>query len=211
LFDNVDDYSSYTAQQRYKYLEYYKIKLTGEWFLPLTADKKLVLMPRVGFAFLGAYSATKGVTPFERYSLGGSGLTGVNQLGGREIIALRGYEDNSISSESGDPLIAKFTLELRYPISLNPSATFYALAFAEAGNTFPSFKQFNPFNVKRTAGLGIRVFLPMFGMLGLDYGLGLDKLDPWSRGFGGASDQSISEKGYYGKLTFTIGMNLGEL
>lgn len=211
LFDNIDDYSSYTAQQRYKYLEYYKIKLTGEWFLPLTADKKLVLMPRVGFAFLGAYSATKGVTPFERYSLGGSGLTGVNQLGGREIIALRGYEDNSISSESGDPLIAKFTLELRYPISLNPSATFYALAFAEAGNTFPSFKQFNPFNVKRTAGLGIRVFLPMFGMLGLDYGLGLDKLDPWSRGFGGASDQSISEKGYYGKLTFTIGMNLGEL
>lgn len=161
LFDNVDDYSSYTAQQRYKYLEYYKIKLTGEWFLPLTADKKLVLMPRVGFAFLGAYSATKGVTPFERYSLGGSGLTGVNQLGGREIIALRGYEDNSISSESGDPLIAKFTLELRYPISLNPSATFYALAFAEAGNTFPSFKQFNPFNVKRTAGLGIRVFLPI--------------------------------------------------
>jgi outer membrane protein insertion porin family len=211
LFDNVDDYSSYTAQQRYKYLEYYKIKLTGEWFLPLTADKKLVLMPRVGFAFLGAYSATKGVTPFERYSLGGSGLTGVNQLGGREIIALRGYEDNSISSESGDPLIAKFTLELRYPISLNPSATFYALAFAEAGNTFPSFKQFNPFNVKRTAGLGIRVFLPMFGMLGLDYGLGLDKLDSWSRGYGGASDQSISEKGYYGKLTFTIGMNLGEL
>ena len=211
LFDNIDDYSSYTAQQRYKYLEYYKIKLTGEWFLPLTADKKLVLMPRVGFSFLGAYSNSKGVTPFERYSLGGSGLTGVNQLGGREVIALRGYEDNSISSEAGDPLIAKYTLELRYPISLNPSATFYALAFAEAGNTFPSFKQFNPFNVKRTAGLGIRVFLPMFGMLGLDYGLGLDKLDSWSRGFGGASDQSISEKGYYGKLTFTIGMNLGEL
>lgn len=211
LFDDVDDYSGYSAQQRYKYLEYYKIKLTGEWFLPLTADKKLVLMPRVGFSFLGAYTSSKGVTPFERYSLGGSGLTGVNQLGGREIIALRGYEDNSISSEAGDPLIAKYTLELRYPISLNPSATFYALAFAEAGNTFPSFKQFNPFNVKRTAGLGIRVFLPMFGMLGLDYGLGLDKLDPWSRGFGGASDQSISEKGYYGKLTFTIGMNLGEL
>jgi outer membrane protein insertion porin family len=211
LFDNVDDYSSYTPQERYKYLEYYKVKLTGEWFVPLTSDKKLVLMPRFGFAFMGAYSATKGVTPFERFSMGGSGLTGVNQLGGREIIALRGYEDNTISSEEADPLIAKYTLELRYPISLNPSATFYALAFAEAGNTFPSFKQFNPFNVKRAAGVGIRVFLPMFGMLGLDYGLGFDRLDPWARGAGGASDAGVLKNGYYGKLTFTIGMNLGEL
>ena len=211
LFDNVEDYSNYTPQERYKYLEYYKVKLTGEWFVPLTSDKKLVLMPRFGFAFMGAYSASKGVTPFERFSMGGSGLTGVNQLGGREIIALRGYEDNTISSEEADPLIAKYTLELRYPISLNPSATFYALAFAEAGNTFPSFKQFNPFNVKRAAGVGIRVFLPMFGMLGLDYGLGFDRLDPWARGAGGASDAGVLNNGYYGKLTFTIGMNLGEL
>ena len=210
-FDKVDDYTNFTAQERYKYLEYYKLKLTGEWFVPLTADKKLVLMPRFGFAFMGAYSATKGVTPFERFSMGGSGLTGINQLGGREIIALRGYDDNTLSSNEGDPLIAKYTLELRYPISLNPSATFYALAFAEAGNTFPSFKQFNPFNVKRAAGVGIRVFLPMFGMLGLDYGFGFDKLDPWSRGYGGGSDIDIQNKGYYGKLTFTIGMNLGEL
>jgi outer membrane protein insertion porin family len=210
-FDKVDDYTNYTAQERYKYLEYYKVKLTGEWFVPLTADKKLVLMPRFGFSFMGAYAATKGVTPFERFSMGGSGLTGINQLGGREIIALRGYEDNTLSSNEGDPLIAKYTLELRYPISLNPSATFYALAFAEAGNTFPSFRQFNPFNVKRAAGVGIRVFLPMFGMLGLDYGFGFDKLDPWSRGYGGGSDIDIQNKGYYGKLTFTIGMNLGEL
>jgi outer membrane protein insertion porin family len=211
LLDNVDDYSDYTAQERYKYLEYYKLKLTGEWFVPLTSDKKLVLMPRFGFAFMGAYSATKGVTPFERFSMGGSGLTGVNQLGGREMIALRGYEDNTLSSQAGDPLIAKYTLELRYPISLNPSATFYALAFAEAGNTFPTFKDFNPFNVKRSAGVGIRVFLPMFGMLGLDYGFGFDKLDPWSRGFGTGSDIDVQNKGYYGKLSFTIGMNLGEL
>lgn len=211
LLDNVDDYSGYSAQDRYKYLEYYKLKLTGEWFVPLTSDKKLVLMPRFGFAFLGAYSATKGVTPFERFSMGGSGLTGVNQLGGREMIALRGYEDNTLSSQSGDPLIAKYTLELRYPISLNPSATFYALAFAEAGNTFPTFKDFNPFNVKRSAGIGIRVFLPMFGMLGLDYGFGFDKLDSWSRGFGQGSDVDIQNKGYFGKLSFTIGMNLGEL
>jgi outer membrane protein insertion porin family len=211
-FDDVDDYTDFSAQDRYKFLEYYKVKLTGEWFIPLTSDKKLVLMPRFGFAFMGAYAATKGVTPFERFSMGGSGLTGINQLGGREIIALRGYEDNSISSSAGDPLIAKYTLELRYPISLNPSATFYALAFAEGGNTFPSFREFNPFNVKRAAGVGIRVFLPMFGMLGLDYGFGFDRLDPWSGQYiQGPSEQSIMNKGYYGKLTFTIGMNLGEL
>jgi outer membrane protein insertion porin family len=160
---------------------------------------------------MGAFTKSKGITPFDRFALGGSGLSGVNQLGGREIIALRGYEDNSVSSSAGDPIIAKYTLELRYPISLNPSATFYALIFGEAGNTFPSIDKFNPFNVKRSAGIGIRVFLPMFGMLGLDYGLGFDKLDYWSSQYGGASDQSIDKKGFYPKLSFTIGMNLGEL
>ncbi len=210
-FDKTTDYSGISAQERYKYLEYYKLKFTGEWFLPLTADKKLILRPRFGFSVMGAFTKSKGITPFDRFALGGSGLSGVNQLGGREIIALRGYEDNSVSSASGDPIIAKYTLELRYPISLNPSATFYALVFAEAGNTFPSIDKFNPFNVKRSAGVGIRVFLPMFGMLGLDYGFGFDKLDYWSSGFGGASDQSIDQKGFYPKLSFTIGMNLGEL
>ena len=211
-FDGVDDYSGQTNQERYKYLEYYKIKFTGEWYFPLTADKKLVLMPRFGFGFMGAYSASKGLTPFERFTLGGSGLTGVNQIGGREIIALRGYDDNSINSPNGDPLIAKYTVELRYPISLNPQATFYALLFAEAGNSYPTFKDFNPFNVKRSVGAGIRVFLPMFGMLGLDYGFGFDKLDPWSSGYQiGTSDIDINNKGYHGQIHFTIGMNLGEL
>lgn len=210
-FDDVDDYSGLSDQERYKYLEYYKIKFTGEWYLPLTADKKLILMPRIGFGFMGTYSASKGLTPFDRFTLGGSGLTGVNQIGGREVIALRGYEDNSLNSDGGDPIIAKYTLELRYPISLNPQATFFALAFVEAGNTFPSFARFNPFNVKRTAGIGVRVFLPMFGMLGLDYGLGFDKLDSWSSGYGGASDESIDRQGFHSKLNFTIGMNLGEL
>jgi len=211
FFDGKDDYSGLTDQERYKYLEYYKIKFVGEWYLPLTADKKLILMPRIGFGFMGSYTADKGLTPFDRFTLGGSGLTGVNQIGGREIIALRGYEDNSLNSDGGDPLIAKYTLELRYPISLNPQATFYVLAFAEAGNTFPSFERFNPFNVKRAAGVGIRVFLPMFGMLGLDYGLGFDKLDPWASQFNGTSDSAIDRQGFYPKLNFTIGMNLGEL
>ena len=205
------DYSSLSPKDRYHYLEYYRFKFTGEWYLPLTPDKKLILMPRFGFGYIGAYNLSKGVTPFERYSVGGSGLSGVNQLGGREIIALRGYEDQSISSTGGDPIVAKYTLELRYPISLNPQATFYALAFLEAGNSYPTFDKFNPFNVKRTAGVGIRVFLPMFGMLGLDYGLGFDRLDSWSSGLGGTSDQSIQQKGFNPKLSFTIGMNLGEL
>jgi outer membrane protein insertion porin family len=211
LLDNRNDYSNLSEQEKYKFLEYYKVKFTGEWYLPLTIDKKLVLMPRVGFGFMGNYSKGKGLSPFERFYLGGNGLTGINQFGGREIIALRGYDDNELSSSAGDPIIAKYTLEMRYPISLNPQATFYVLAFGEAGNTYPTAAKFNPFNVKKSAGVGIRVFLPMFGMLGLDYGWGFDQLDPHAAGYKGASDQSIQTKGYFGKLNFTIGMNLGEL
>jgi outer membrane protein insertion porin family len=210
-FDKNADYTTMTLNQKYLYLEYFKFKFTGEWYIPLTANKKLVLMPRFGFGYIGAYTPAKGITPFDRFSMGGSGLTGVNQLGGREIISLRGYEDQSISSSGSDPIIAKYTLELRYPISLNPQATFYVTSFLEAGNTYPNVANFNPFNVKRTAGVGIRVYLPMFGMLGLDYGIGFDKLDNWSSGAGGATDISIDKKGYYPKLSFTIGMNLGEL
>jgi outer membrane protein insertion porin family len=211
LFDNSLTSGNMTAQEKFKYLEYYKIKLTGEWYLPLTSDKKLVLMPRIGYGFMGFYNARKGLTPFERFYLGGNGLTGMQQFGGRELIALRGYDDNSLSSADGDPIVSKYTLELRYPISLNPQATFYLLAFGEAGNTYPNLKKFNPFNVKKSAGIGIRVFLPMFGMLGLDYGWGFDYLDPHSEGYKRESDSSISKKGYFGKLNFTIGMNLGEL
>lgn len=211
MWDGIDDYSGLSNEERFKTLEYYKMKLTGEWYFPLTPDKKLILMPRFGFGFMGAYNAQKGLTPFERFYMGGSGLTGVNRIGGQEIIAMRGYEDNAMSSSAGDPLIAKYTLELRYPISLNPSATFYVLAFGEAGNTFPTFKDFDPFDVKRAAGVGIRVFLPMFGMLGLDYGWGFDTLDSWARGFGSDSDVNVQNQGYYTKLNFTIGMNLGEL
>ena len=210
-FQKNSDYSQVSLAERYYFLEYFKFKFTGEWYTPLSSNRKLVLLSRFGFGYIGAFNASRGITPFDRFSMGGSGLTGVNQLGGREIIALRGYEDQSISSGASDPIISKYTLELRYPISLNPQATFYVTTFLEAGNTYPSFKNFNPFNVKRAAGIGIRVFLPMFGMLGLDYGLGFDRLDSWSSGYNGPSDASIQSKGYYPKLSFTIGMNLGEL
>lgn len=218
FFDGIDDYSSLTSQERFKYTEYYKIKFTGEFYFPISKDKKLVLMPRFGFGMMGAYTKAKGISPFERYYVGGSGLTGINQLDGREIIALRGYNDpqnssgnpQGVSSALGDPIVAKYTMELRYPISLNPSATFYVLGFVEAGNTYTSFNKFNPFRVKKSAGLGVRIFLPMFGMLGLDYGFGFDKLDPHSNGYSNHNN-TIQQKGFNGVLHFTIGMNLGEL
>lgn len=204
------DYSDVSEQTRFKYNEYFKFKFTGEFYFPLTKDKKLVLMPRFGFGMMGAYTAAKGLSPFERFYLGGSGLTGTSQLDGREIIALRGYDNQAISSQQGDPLIAKYTLELRYPISLNPQATVFVLGFLEAGNTYTNWKTFNPLNVKRSAGLGVRIFLPMFGLLGLDYGFGFDQLDSHSVGYQ-SNNQQIQSKGYRGQFHFTIGMNLGQL
>jgi len=210
-FDGIDDYSLVDEQTRNKYAEYYKLKLTGEWYLPLTPDRKLVLMPKVGFGFMGGYSKAKGLTPFERFYLGGNALTGVARLDGRELISLRGYEDQEVSSRLGDPIIARYTLELRYPISLNPSATFFMIAFAEAGNTYTGFDNFNPFNVKRSLGAGVRVFLPMFGMLGFDYGWGFDALDPHSKGALGGSDISRMGGKPVGAFQFIIGANLGDL
>ena len=211
LFDGVDDYSNFTDQERYKNLEYFKLKLTGEWHLPLTPDRKLVLMPRIGFGYVGMYNASKGLTPFERFSMGGNGMFGsANSLNGQESIALRGYQNADLSSVNGDPLIAKYSLELRYPISLNPQFTCYALAFAEAGNTFPTLGDFNPLNVKKSAGIGLRFYVPMFGLIGIDYGLGFDRLDNWSQG---ALDHNkgINNQGYSQKFNFTLGFNIGEL
>ena len=211
MFDGIDDYSAVDEQTRNKYAEYYKVKFTGEWYLPLTNDKKLILKPKIGFGFMGYYSAAKGLTPFERFYLGGNALTGVAMLDGRELISLRGYDEQEVSSALGDPLIARYSLELRYPISLNPAATFFVLAFAEAGNTYRNFDSFNPFNVKRSFGGGIRVFLPMFGMLGFDYGWGIDPLDPHSMGYGSANDNARRSGRPVGNFQFIIGANLGDL
>jgi len=139
---------------------------------------KLVLTPRIQIGFLGAYNSKLGITPFERFYLGGDGLTGYNNMDGRELIGMRGYANNSLTpnypNTIGGTVYTKNTLELRYPISLNPNATIYALGFIEAGNDWLKWSDVNPFNLYRSVGLGIRVFLPMFGLLGLDWGYGLD-------------------------------------
>lgn len=210
-FDGVSDYSAYTQQELYKYTEYYKIKFTGEWYLPVSKNKKLVLVPKFGYGFMGGFSKAKGNTPFQRFYLGGNGLQGNVNYDGRELITLRGYDvQNGLSTELGDPLIAKYSMELRYPLSLNPSATIYGLAFAEAGNTYTSFKTFNPFNVKRSVGVGARVFLPMFGMLGVDLAWGFDTID--SDRVGAAQmNNNILTNGYTFGIFPVIGVSLGDL
>jgi outer membrane protein insertion porin family len=208
-FDGVSDYSGFSDQELNKWLEYNKVKFTVSSFTSISKDKKLVINARFGTAFLNRWNPLLPVTPFERFYMGGSGLTGFN-IDGREIIALRGYDDGTVSPQTGGRLISKYTLEMRYPLSLNPSATIYMLAFAEAGNTWNNYKDFNPLVVKRSAGVGVRIFLPMFGLMGLDYGFGFDQLD---RGAQGAAihNSEIQSKGYRGQFHFTIGMNLGEL
>jgi len=202
-------HSNLPDQEKYKYLQFNKIKFTTSWFTPISRDKKLVVNTRLGFGLLNGWNKDLGAPPFERFYLGGSGLSGFS-LDGREIIALRGYDDQSMSSPTGDRLISKYTLELRYPVSLNPSATIFMLGFLEAGNTWDEYKKYNPFKVKRSAGVGLRVFLPMFGLLGLDYGFGFDPLDSGASGEINHNTQ-IQTKGYRGQFHFTMGMNIGEL
>jgi len=209
LFDGIDDYSQKTDQEVNKWLEYNKIKFTSSWFAPLTKDRKLVVNARIGVGLLNRYNKKLSVTGFERFYMGGAGLTGFN-IDGREIIAMRGYDDGVLSPQHGGALISKYTMELRYPLSLNPSATIYMLGFAEAGNTWNNYKDFNPLSVKRSAGVGVRIFLPMFGLMGLDYGWGFDNVDPGARGEG-SHNSEIQSQGYHGQFHFTIGMNLGEL
>lgn len=160
-------------QERYKWLEFYKVKFSGEWFTQIIKD--LVLRPKVEFGFLGAYNNDRGAIPFERFFLGGDGL-GNFALDGREVIQLRGYPNQSLSDQDGGTIYNKFSLELRYPITLKASAKIYALGFLEGGASTNSFRDFNPFNIQRSAGMGIRIFMPAFGLLGIDFGHGFDPL-----------------------------------
>ncbi len=167
------DYSTLETAEKYKWLEYYKLSYKGKWFTEL-ADK-LVLMMNTEIGFLSFYNRELGNSPFERYFVGGDGIAQF-QLDGRETIGLRGYENNQLSSIDGGTMYNKYQLELRYSITDKPSASIYTLGFLEAGNSYDNFSNFNPFEVKRSAGLGIRVFMPAFGLLGIDFAHGFDPL-----------------------------------
>ncbi|WP_420457998.1 outer membrane protein assembly factor BamA [Neolewinella sp.] len=177
-----------TVEERFRYVEYHKWRLNAEWYTPITG--KLILKTQAKIGFLGSYDDQVGVSPFERFQLGGDGVN--NQqfaFAGVDIISMRGYEiedlDNNFvfdpatqsNRKIATPIFSKYTVELRYPLSLNPSSTIFVLAFAQGGNAWRSSRDFNPFDLKRSVGLGARVFLPMFGTLGFDWGYGFDK-DP---------------------------------
>ncbi|MDN3674805.1 outer membrane protein assembly factor BamA [Flavobacterium branchiarum] len=182
--NKVDDYTQAATdqgkvdQKKFNWLEYYKIKFKADWYTKVYG--KLVLRTLTEFGFLGAYDQSRGVVPFERFYLGGDGMANYS-MDGRETIALRGYENNSLTpvqngEQIGATIYNKFSLELRYPITLKPSASIYVLTFAEAGSSYANFKNYNPFDLSRSAGAGLRVFMPAFGLLGIDFGYGFDKL-----------------------------------
>ncbi len=171
-------------QKRFNWLEYYKLKFDAEWFNTIVG--KLVLRSSVEFGFLDAYNQARGIPPFERFYMGGDGLGGYS-LDGRETIQLRGYPNQSIvpvnrsilSEETindGATIYNKYTMELRYPISLKPSAKIFVLSFLEGGAAFDGFKDYNPFQLSRSAGVGLRLFMPAFGLLGIDFGYGFDPI-----------------------------------
>ncbi|MDO9261738.1 MAG: outer membrane protein assembly factor BamA [Flavobacteriaceae bacterium] len=170
---NEKDYTVLEDSEKYKWLEYYKLNFKGRWYTSLPA--KFVLMSNLEFGLLGNYNSDLGTSPFERYFVGGDGMAAF-QMDGRETIALRGYENNRLSSIEGGTIYNKFTMEVRYPVSLKPSASIYLLGFMEGGNSYDGFKKFNPFEMKRSLGMGMRIFMPAFGVLGIDFANGIDPL-----------------------------------
>ncbi len=158
-------------QERFKWLEFYKIKFKGTWYTRLV--DKLVLRTHTEFGFLGAYNNDRGVIPFDRFFLGGDGMSQY-AMDGREMISLRGYPNQSLSTTNGSTIYNRFSLELRYPITLKPAASIFGLTFLEAGQGYDNFREFNPFNSKRSMGFGLRIFMPAFGLLGIDFAYGLD-------------------------------------
>jgi len=180
---------------KHEWLEYHKWRVDAEWYYNLV--NKLVIAANAKIGILGSYNNDIGYSPFERFELGGDGLS--NQavgITGRDILALRGYETTDLeqNNRGGATVFNKYTVELRYPLSLNPNSSIYFHTFFQGGNSWGDFREFNPFELKRSAGFGMRVFLPMFGLLGFDYGLGLDKNLP-----------SGSSLGNYGKFSIVLG------
>ena len=195
--DKNTDYASMPVDEKFKWLEYHKWKVTAEWFSPVY--DKLVFRAAAKIGILGTWNKDIGTIPFERFELGGDGISNFAGIQGKDIIALRGYDvldlrANVENNQGGAAAYNKFTLELRYPISLNPMSTVYVLGFFEGGNSWNDLRKYNPLDLNRAAGLGLRVFLPMFGTLGFDYGVGFDKnLGP---------DAGLTE---YGKFNIILG------
>ena len=182
-------YAQMTTSEKYNLLEYHKWRFSGKVFTPLTPDSKLILMTRAEFGYLGHYNKNA-KSPFETFYMGGDGMSSYSSYS-TEYISMRGYQSGSLTPY--DPAVGrnmgyvynKFTMELRYPISLEQNATIWALAFVEAGNCFADIKDYNPFNLKRSAGVGVRLFLPMFGLMGIDWGWGFDPING-SKQYGGS-------------------------
>jgi outer membrane protein insertion porin family len=180
---NNTNYATASDKVRYKFTEYHKWKFESQWFQRVAG--KLVLKAQAQFGFLGSYNSAVGQSAFERFKLGGDGMQGFDFLQGSELIAMRGYANNSVipvgsnpnvAQNSGSPIFNKYVLELRYPVIASQSATAFLVTFAEGGNTWDKFSDFNPFNVRRSVGVGAKIFLPIFGLLGIDYGYGFDAI-----------------------------------
>ncbi|MFZ4862895.1 outer membrane protein assembly factor BamA [Sphingobacterium sp. Mn56C] len=202
-----NDYKSPVKETKYRWTEYHKWKFDSQWYMKVAG--KLVVKTQAQFGFLGQYKGDADRSTFERFKLGGDGMQGFDFLQGSEIIAMRGYANGTIIPEStgnggqniairsGSPIYAKYQIELRHPIMLNDQATVFALAFAEAGNTWNNFKEVNPFKVRRSVGVGARIFLPIFGMLGIDYGHAFDPIP------------GIPSNNWKQNFTFSIIQNMG--
>ena len=181
LFKKDQDYTNVPDAEKFKFLEFHKWTFNATWYFPVW--KNLVVRPKIQMGFLGSYNKTYGISPFERFNMGGSGFGNFSLLG-QQFIALRGYADRSVSPENPDAVAAnlgaggnifnKFTLEIRQPLTLNQAAPIWMVGFLEAGNNWFGMKNYNPFDLKRSAGVGIRVMVPMIGLLGVDWGYGFD-------------------------------------
>ena len=186
-----EDYTDYLDMQQelFRWVEYYKTEFKAKLFTPLSSDQKLVLMTRVEYGFLGYYDKDRR-SPFERYYIGGDGMTGSSSTYATTSVGLRGYGNGSLTPRDAKNrtmgnLYTKLSMELRYPLMLQPTSTIYLLTFMDAGNAWSEFNDFDPFSLKRSVGAGVRVFLPMIGLIGVDYGYGFDT--PYVAGEGGSN------------------------
>ncbi|SHM29412.1 Beta-barrel assembly machine subunit BamA [Chitinophaga jiangningensis] len=194
LFNPDKDYKAEPIADQFKFIEYQKYRFNAEWYVPLSKpmgsdNKTFVLKVAAKFGYIGRYNNRTTLSPFGRFELGGDGLSNF-AIYDRDIISQRGYpvyytSNPNVNPESGQPVgyegftvFNKYVMELRYPFSLNPSSTIFGLAFVEAANGYRDIQDYNPFRLRRSAGLGMRFYLPMFGLLGFDYGIGFDRIQP---------------------------------